>query len=70
MQDGLTQCANIAVVCPKCGQESVVRVATGAELDTQRKSITCAYCSNPWTEFLPGQLVSGPEKFPEPLQKN
>jgi predicted RNA-binding Zn-ribbon protein involved in translation (DUF1610 family) len=31
MQDGATQVVEIGVECPKCGQESMVRVATGQE---------------------------------------
>jgi len=38
----------------------MVRVATGNEIDSLRKSIVCAYCQNPWIEFLPGQLIAGP----------
>ena len=37
------------------------------EIENLRKSITCVYCSNPWTEFLPGQLVSGPVQRGKPL---
>jgi hypothetical protein len=64
MQDGSTQIVEIAVECPKCRQESVVRVATGQEIESLRKSIACAYCQNPWIEFLPGQLA-GPFMHPE-----
>jgi transcription elongation factor Elf1 len=64
MQDGQTKIVEIGVECPKCGQESKVQVATGLEVETQRKSITCAYCKNPWIEFLPGELVSGPSVIP------
>jgi hypothetical protein len=60
MQDGETQVVDIGVECPKCHQESRVRVATGIEIETNRKSIVCAYCQNPWIEFLPGQLLGGP----------
>jgi hypothetical protein len=60
MKDGFTQLVEISVQCPKCHQESTVRVATGNEVENIRKSIVCAYCQNPWIEFLPGQLVSGP----------
>jgi predicted RNA-binding Zn-ribbon protein involved in translation (DUF1610 family) len=60
VQDGPTQCVDVVLECPKCGLENVVRVATGREIETLKKSITCVYCSNPWIEFLPGQFVSGP----------
>jgi hypothetical protein len=60
MQDGQTKIVQIAVECPKCGQESKVQVATSLEVETVRKSITCAHCRNPWVEFLPGELVEGP----------
>jgi hypothetical protein len=49
MQDGPTQVVEIAVECPKCRQESMVRVATGSDIDSLRKSIVCTYCQNPWT---------------------
>jgi hypothetical protein len=39
-------------------------VATSLEVETLRKSITCAYCRNLWLEFLPGELVSGPSVIP------
>ena len=65
MQDGSTQIVEIAVECPKCRQESMVRVATGQEIESLRKSIVCAYCQNPWIEFLPGQLIAGPFTHPE-----
>jgi hypothetical protein len=68
MQDGLTQIVEIAVECPKCRQESMVRVATGHEIDSLRKSIVCAYCQNPWIEFLPGQIIAGP--FMPPKSKS
>jgi hypothetical protein len=70
MQDGMTQCVDLVVECPKCRQENVVRVATGQELETLRKSITCVYCTNPWTEFLPGQLISGPVGRGKPLDQS
>jgi DNA-directed RNA polymerase subunit M/transcription elongation factor TFIIS len=60
VQDGQTALVEVLVECPKCKQENVVRVATGQELETLQKSVTCAYCSNPWVEYLPGQLISGP----------
>lgn len=60
MQDGATSVIEMAVECPKCHQESVVRVATGNEVDTLKKSLVCAHCQNPWIEFLPGQLIGGP----------
>jgi hypothetical protein len=70
MQDGSTQVVEIAVECPKCRQESMTRVATGSDIDSLHKSIVCAYCQNPWTEFLPGQIScipsrsrEGPSKF-------
>lgn len=63
MQDGQTKIVQIAVECPKCGQESKVQVATGMEVENVRKSITCAYCRNPWVEFLPGELVEGPTQI-------
>jgi hypothetical protein len=66
MQDGQTQIVDLGVECPKCHQESHLRVATGVELETIRKSIVCAHCNNPWIEFLPGQLVSGPIKVTGP----
>ena len=50
MQDGATKIVEIAVECPKCRQESVMRIATGIEIETLRKSIVCAYCQNPWVE--------------------
>lgn len=65
MQDGSTQVVELAVECPKCRQESMVRVATGSDIDSLRKSIVCAYCQNPWTEFLPGQIIAGPFVVPE-----
>lgn len=65
MQDGSTQVVEIAVECPKCHQESAVRVATGNEIESLRKSIVCAYCQNPRIEFLPGQLLAGPFLHPE-----
>jgi hypothetical protein len=65
MQDGSTQVVEIAVECPKCRQESMVRVATGNEIESLRKSIVCAYCQNPWLEFLPGQLIAGPFMYPK-----
>ena len=34
MQDGATQIVEIKVECPKCRQESVVRVSTGIDIDT------------------------------------
>ena len=43
MQDGATQVVEIAVECPKCGQESMLQVATGQEIESLRKSIVCAY---------------------------
>jgi hypothetical protein len=64
MQDGATQIVELAVECPKCRQESMVRVATGSDIDRLRKSIVCAYCPNPWTEFLPGQIIAGPFMHP------
>jgi hypothetical protein len=48
------------VECPRGHQESVVRVATGNDVDTLKKSLVCVYCQNPWIEFLPGQLIGGP----------
>ena len=60
MSDGYTKVMDMVVECPQCHKESGVRVATGIEIDTQRKSISCAYCKNPWVEFLPGELVAGP----------
>lgn len=39
MQDGATQVVEIEVQCPKCGQESIVRVATGQEVESSRESI-------------------------------
>jgi hypothetical protein len=53
------------VQCPKCRQESGVPVSTGNDIDTVCKSIVCAYCSNPWIEFLPGQQVGEPYKHSE-----
>jgi hypothetical protein len=64
MQDGSTQVVDIAVECPKCRQENAVRVATGHDIQSLRKSIVCAYCQNPWIEFLPGQLIAGPFMHP------
>lgn len=69
MQDGSTQVVEIAVECPKCRQESMVRVATGSDIDSLRKSIVCAYCQNPWTEFLPGQIIAGPFMHPKPKSR-
>jgi hypothetical protein len=69
MQDGFTQIVEISVECPKCHQESTVRVATGNEVENIRKSIVCAYCQNPWIEFLPGQLVSGPSAERRPSEQ-
>lgn len=65
MQDGATSVVEIAVECPKCHQENVVRVATGQEIESFRKSIVCAYCQNPWIEFLPGELIAGPFMYPK-----
>jgi hypothetical protein len=42
MQDGATSIVEIKVECPKCRQESVVRVSTGNDIDRVRKSIVCA----------------------------
>ena len=69
MQDGSTQVVEIAVDCPKCRQESMVRVATGSDIDSLRKSIVCAHCQNPWTEFLPGQIIAGPFMHPKPKSR-
>jgi hypothetical protein len=66
----MTQCVDLVVEGPKCHQENVVRVATGREIETLRKSITCVYYTNPWTEFLPGQLVSGPVQRGKPLRQS
>ena len=66
MQDGSTQVVEIAVECPKCRQESMVRVATGQEIESLRQSIVGAYCQNPWIEFLPGQLIAGPFMHSKP----
>jgi len=74
MQDGATQVVEVAVECPKCRQESMVRVATGSDIDSLRKAIVWAYCQNPWTEFFPARLSlirscipnrnrGGPNKF-------
>jgi ribosomal protein L37AE/L43A len=42
MQDGATQIVEIKVECPKCRQESVVRVSTGIDIDTSYvSSILC-----------------------------
>jgi len=60
MQDGSTQVVEIAVECPKCRQESMARVTTGNEIESLRKSMVCAYCQDPWIEFLSGQLIAGP----------
>jgi hypothetical protein len=65
MRDGSTSVVEIAVECPKCGQENAVRVATGNDIDSLRKSIVCAYCQNPWIEFLPGQIIAGPFMHPK-----
>jgi hypothetical protein len=67
MQDGATQIVEIGVVCPKCNQESVMRVDTGGFVENFRRSVSCAYCQNPWIEFLPGQPVG--EAFPKPKTK-
>jgi hypothetical protein len=66
MQDGATQVVEIGMQCPKCGQESMVRVATGHEIESLRKSIVGAYCRNPWIDVLPGQLIAGPFMHPDP----
>jgi hypothetical protein len=34
-----------------------------------RKSIVCAYCQNPWTEFLSGQIIAGPFMHPKPKSR-
>ena len=60
MQDGATSVIEMAVECPGCHQESVVRVATGNDVDTLKKFLVCVYCQNPWIEFLPGPLIGGP----------
>ena len=65
MQDGSTLVAEIAVEGPKRRQESMIRVTTENEIESLRKSIVCAYCQNPWIEFLPGQLIAGPFMHPE-----
>jgi len=62
MQDGAIQIVEIKVACPKCEQESIVRVSTGNDLDTVRKSIVGAHGRNPWVEFLPGEQVGEPYK--------
>lgn len=62
MQDGPTQIVEIKAECPKCGQERIVRVSTGNDLDTVRRSIVCAHCRSPWVEFLPGEQVGEPYK--------
>jgi hypothetical protein len=64
MQDGSTQVVEIAVECPKCRQESMVRVATGSDIDSLRKSIVCAYCQNPWTNFFPVRSLPGRSCIP------
>jgi hypothetical protein len=35
----------------------MVRVATGSDSDSVRKSIVCAYWQKPWTEFLSGPII-------------
>jgi hypothetical protein len=57
MRDGSTSVVEIAVECPKCGQENAVRVATGNDIDTQVNRV--AYYQNPWIKFLPGQIIVG-----------
>ena len=54
MPDGATQVVEIGGECPKCGQESMVRVAAGHEIESLRKSLVC------------GQLTGGPFMYPEP----
>jgi hypothetical protein len=39
MQDGHAKVVDLIVECPKCHQESRIRVATGVEIETLRKSI-------------------------------
>jgi hypothetical protein len=51
---------------PKMRLGNMVRVATGQEIESLRKSIVCTYCQNPWIEFLPGQLIAGPFMHPKP----
>jgi len=36
MQDGATRIVELAVECPKCRQENMVRVATGSDIDSLR----------------------------------
>ena len=38
----------------------MARVTTGNEIESLRKSMVCAYCQDPWIEFLSGQLIAGP----------
>jgi hypothetical protein len=47
----------------------MVRVATGSDIDSLRNSIVCAYYQNPWTEFLPGQIIAGPFMHPKPKSR-
>jgi hypothetical protein len=70
MHDGMTKCVDLAVDCPKCALENIVRVATGLTVDTIYKSLTCVHCGNPWNELLPGELIAGPVSKPEHLNQN
>jgi len=65
MQDGATQIVEIRVECPNCHQESLMRVDTGGYLESFRRSVVCAYCQNPWIEFLPGQPIGEPYAEPK-----
>jgi hypothetical protein len=60
VKDGAAKIVEIKVECPKCGQESAVRVATGHDIEALRKSIVCVFCQNPWVEYLPGQVIGEP----------
>ncbi len=68
MQDGATKIVEIKLECPKCHQETVMRIDTGNELETLRHSVVCVHCQNPWIEFLPGQVVGEPYANPKTKQ--
>jgi hypothetical protein len=59
MRDGSTQVVEIAVECPKCRQESMVRVATGSDIDSLRKSIVSLIARIHGRNFFPVRSLPG-----------
>jgi hypothetical protein len=51
---------------PKCGQESMVRVATGQENRKFMEVYRVRLLLESVIEFLPGQLMAGPFMHPKP----